>query len=137
MAPCTFPCAPTLFSVPMPLSVNQNAAPQETSGLALNKVVEVKSYGMDRYNRMLVVIFLEGKNINLEMVKGGFGEVYDGRLPRGFDIAPYLEAEKEAREAIPKTLLLLPVAVPIISFQGKTQAQFLPLKHCPAMIEAT
>ena len=69
------------------------------AGLVLNKVVDVKGYGVNRYNRILGVIYLDGKNVNLEMVRAGLAEVYDGRPPRGFDTGPYLQAEKEAREA--------------------------------------
>lgn len=65
----------------------------------MNKVVEIKGCGLDRYNRILGVIFLEGKNINLEMVKAGLAEVYRGKLPKGFDSTPCLKAEAEAREA--------------------------------------
>jgi len=74
-------------------------ATKHLAGLVLNRVVEVKGYGMDRYNRILGVIFLDGINVNLEMVKVGLAEVYDGRPPRGFDTGPYLDAEKEARDA--------------------------------------
>jgi micrococcal nuclease len=69
------------------------------AGLVLNKAVDIKSYRMDRYKRLLGVIYLEGKNINVEMVKAGLAEVYRGKLPQGFDSTPYLEAEAEAREA--------------------------------------
>jgi endonuclease YncB( thermonuclease family) len=34
----------------------------------------------------------------LEMVKAGLAEAYLGKHPLGFDTAPYLNAEKEARE---------------------------------------
>ena len=74
-------------------------ATKHLAGLVLNKVVDVKGYGMDRYNRVLGVIFVDGVNVNLEMVSVGLAEVYDGRPPRGFDTGPYVEAEKEAREA--------------------------------------
>lgn len=74
-------------------------AKKHLAGLILNKVVNIKGYGLDRYNRILGVIFLEGKNINLEMVKAGFAEVYKGKLPRGFDSKPYLQAETEAKKA--------------------------------------
>jgi endonuclease YncB( thermonuclease family) len=43
------------------------------------------------------VIFLDGKNVNLEMVKAGLAEVYRGDPPRGFDLEPFLKAEKEAQ----------------------------------------
>ena len=69
------------------------------ASLVLNKTVDIKGYGLDRYNRILGVISHDGKNINLEMVKAGLAEVYRGKPPKGFDTAPYLEAEKRAREA--------------------------------------
>jgi micrococcal nuclease len=73
-------------------------ATKHLAGLVLNKMVDVKGYGMDRYNRVLGEIFINGKNVNLEMVRVGLAEVYDGRPPRGFDTGPYLEAEREATQ---------------------------------------
>lgn len=67
--------------------------------LVLNKTVDIKGYGLGPYNRILGVIFLNGININLEMVKAGLAEVYQGKPPRGFDTVPYSQAEEEAREA--------------------------------------
>jgi hypothetical protein len=72
---------------------------KQLSGLVLNKAVEIKGYGMARYNRVLGEIFVDGKNVNLEMVKAGLAEVHRGTHAPGFDPSPYLEAEKEAREA--------------------------------------
>ncbi len=74
-------------------------AKRHLAGLVLNNVVDIKGYRMDRYDRLLGVIYLEGKNINLEMVKAGLAEVYRGKPLEGFDSAPYLEAEAEATEA--------------------------------------
>jgi len=74
-------------------------AKKHLAGFILNKVVDIKGYGLDRYNRILGVIYLNGNNINLEMVKQGLAEVYQGKSPRGFDHAPYLDAEREARAA--------------------------------------
>lgn len=68
------------------------------AGLVLNKTVDIKGYGLDRYNRILGVIYLNKHNINLEMVKAGLAEVYRGKPARGFDNGPYLEAEKRARK---------------------------------------
>ena len=48
------------------------------TGLVLNKSVDVKSYGTDRYGRTLAVVFVDGKNVNLEMVRAGLAEVYRG-----------------------------------------------------------
>jgi endonuclease YncB( thermonuclease family) len=74
-------------------------AKNHLAGLVLNKIVDIKGSCTDGYNRLLGVIYLEFKNINLEMVKAGLAEVYRGKQPEGFDSTPYLEAEKEAREA--------------------------------------
>ena len=69
------------------------------AGLVLNKIVDVKGYGIDRYGRVLGVIRSDGINVNFEMVKSGLAEVYQGDPPRGFDVKPYKEAESNAREA--------------------------------------
>jgi len=70
------------------------------AGLVLNKTVDIKGYGLDRYNRILGVIYLNNQNINLEMVKAGLAEVYRGNPPRDLKMEPYLEAEKQAKEAL-------------------------------------
>ena len=69
------------------------------AGLVLNKVVHIKGYGLDRNYQILGVIYLDGRNINLEMIKAGLAEVYTGKLPKGFDAQPYLQAEAGAQEA--------------------------------------
>jgi endonuclease YncB( thermonuclease family) len=69
------------------------------AGLLLNKTVDIKGYGLDGYSRILGVIYLDGKNINIEMVRAGLAEAYRGRPPHGFDPAPYRNAEREARAA--------------------------------------
>ena len=69
------------------------------ASLVLNKSVTVKSYDKDRYGRTLGVVYVNGKNVNLEMVKQGLAEVYRGRPAKGFDNGPYLKAEDKARKA--------------------------------------
>jgi micrococcal nuclease len=69
------------------------------ANLVLNKSVEVKSYGTDRYGRTLGVVFDGGKNANLEMVKAGLAEVYRGRSAKGLDLKTYWNAEAEAKKA--------------------------------------
>lgn len=73
-------------------------ATKHLAGLVLNKTVDIKGYGMDKYGRVLGVITVGGKNVNLEMVKAGYAEVYRGKPPHGFDLGPYLKEEQEARE---------------------------------------
>jgi len=46
----------------------------------------------------LGVISVNGKNVTLEMIKAGLAEVYRGRPPRGFDLAPYRKAETKAKK---------------------------------------
>jgi len=43
--------------------------------LILNKVVDIRGYGLDRYNRILGVIYLNSKNIDLEIIRAGLAEV--------------------------------------------------------------
>jgi len=65
--------------------------------MALNKKVFIKGYGTGPYNRILGVVYVDRKNVNLEMIKAGLAEVYRGRPPRGFDLSPYLTAEAQAK----------------------------------------
>ena len=65
--------------------------------MVLNQTAEIKEYGSDRYGRILAVVFLGGKNINLEMIKAGLAEVCRGGHASGFDRTLYEEAEKKAR----------------------------------------
>jgi len=69
------------------------------SGMVLNKTVDIKGYGLGPYNRILGVIHVDGKNVNLEMIKAGYAEVYRGKPPRGFDTGLYKKAEAEAKKA--------------------------------------
>ena len=69
------------------------------AGLVLNKVVHIKSCGLEGDNLILGAIYFNGRNINLEMLKAGLAEVYTGELPKGFDPQPYQQAEAGAKEA--------------------------------------
>jgi endonuclease YncB( thermonuclease family) len=70
------------------------------TSLVLNRTVSITSYDLDVYNRVLGVVFWEGININLQMVRSGLAEVYRGNSPKGLDIAPYWKAEEEAKTAM-------------------------------------
>ena len=69
------------------------------ASLVLNKTITIKEYGTDRYKRILGVVFVNGTNANLEMVKAGLAEVYRGRQPRWLNIKIYQEAEAGAERA--------------------------------------
>ena len=70
------------------------------TSLVLNRTVTITSYDLDVYNRVLGVVFWEGININLQMVRSGLAEVYRGNPPKGLDLEPYWKAEKQAKAAM-------------------------------------
>jgi len=69
------------------------------ASLVLKKTITIKEYGTDRYGWILGVVFVNGTNVNLEMVKAGLAEVYRGRQPRYFNVKMYKDAETEAKNA--------------------------------------
>ncbi len=75
-------------------------AKKMVENLISDKKVILKTYGTGGYNRILAEIFTKkGININLELIRKGLAEVYRGRVPEGFDISPYLEAEAAAKRS--------------------------------------
>jgi endonuclease YncB( thermonuclease family) len=74
-----------------------NIAKLHLQKLVLNKAVELEGYGLDQKSRVLAVVYIDGQNVNLEMVKEGLAEVYKGKPATGFDNRPYWDAEQEAR----------------------------------------
>ncbi len=72
-------------------------AEKQLAALVLNKLVDIKGYGLDRYGRILGEIYIDGQNVNLTMVKAGYAEVYSGRPPRGLHMQEYQKAENWAR----------------------------------------
>jgi micrococcal nuclease len=69
--------------------------------LILNKMVEIKGYGIAPYpyNHLLGEVYVGSDNINVSMLRKGLAEVSVGEPPMGLDITPYLEAEKEAKKS--------------------------------------
>lgn len=65
--------------------------------LVLDKTIELESYGLDRQSRILAVIYVDGMDVNFEMVKEGLAEVFKGKPVPGFNNRPYWDAEREAR----------------------------------------
>ena len=70
-------------------------ARQYLQGLILKKRVTIEQVGLDDDNQVLGIVQLNDRNINLEMVREGYAEVYQGK--QFFNIRPYWEAEKEAK----------------------------------------
>ena len=70
-------------------------AKKALSDKVLGKTVQVTTYGKDKYDRLLGIIKLDGRNINLEMVKAGFAWHY-----KQYSTSKVLaKAEEEARKA--------------------------------------
>lgn len=69
------------------------------AGLLGRKKIAVKSYGIGGYNRQLAEVFVAGKNINLEMIRAGFAEVYPGRRPKNLDSQLYFKTQSTAKRA--------------------------------------
>jgi endonuclease YncB( thermonuclease family) len=74
-------------------------AEKHLAGLVLNRVVDIKGYGSDRYGRILAEIYIDDRNINIEMLKSGYAEIYSGRAPRDLYMKEYKKAEDWARSA--------------------------------------
>jgi micrococcal nuclease len=63
------------------------------------KRVRVEIYGVDRYQRLLATIFVDGKDINLAMIEVGLAEVYQGPESGNPYKAQYQAVEEAARAA--------------------------------------
>jgi endonuclease YncB( thermonuclease family) len=62
----------------------------------INKKVRVDIVDIDRYRRMVGIVHLDNRNINLEMVREGWAWAYRQYLDRPY-ASEYLGAENEAR----------------------------------------
>jgi endonuclease YncB( thermonuclease family) len=71
-------------------------ATKHLASLVLKKTITIKEYGTDRYKRILGVVFVNGTNANLEMVKAGLAEVYRGKHAIYFNPNIYQKAEAQA-----------------------------------------
>jgi endonuclease YncB( thermonuclease family) len=56
------------------------------AGLVLDKVVDIKNYALDQYNHVLDGLFIDGKSINIEIIKQGLVEVPWSPFSRGGDL---------------------------------------------------
>ena len=62
----------------------------------MGKKVRVVIIDTDKYKRMVGIVYLESRNINLEMIWEGWAWAYREYLDRPY-ASQYLDAEKEAR----------------------------------------
>lgn len=67
--------------------------------MTLNKHVTIEGHGVDEMNRVLGVLFVNGVNVNMEMIRSGCARVYRGDPPHPLYLLPYLKAEQSARRA--------------------------------------
>ena len=74
-------------------------ASEYLSHLVLNKTIEIQGHGYVNIDLMLGTVFLDGRNINLEMVQAGLAEVYRGESPKDLNLDPFFKAQLESREA--------------------------------------
>ena len=49
--------------------------------MVLNKEVFIKCYGAGQNNRILAVVYVDRKNVNLKLIKGDLSEVHQGSDP--------------------------------------------------------
>jgi len=64
----------------------------------MDKKVKVDILDIDKYRRMVGMIYLDEKNINLEMVREGYAEAFVEYLKEPYK-SEFLKAEREARLA--------------------------------------
>ncbi len=71
-------------------------AKQFTANLVAGKAVEVKVYDTDRYGRSVGVVFVDGTNVNREIIKNGFAWQYQRYCKKSF-CDDWLKLERQAR----------------------------------------
>ena len=61
--------------------------------------LEYDEYKFDKYDRVLAYVFIDGKNMSLEMIQKGYAKFanYDGRKPLIYQ-TEFLKAEQEAKD---------------------------------------
>lgn len=73
-----------------------NDARDYLASLVGQRSVRVEIRDIDRYRRMVAIIWLNERNVNLEMVSAGMAEAYGEYLKQPYR-APFLQAELEAK----------------------------------------
>ena len=67
--------------------------------MILNRNVEIECFDLEEHDIYLGTVCIGQREINLEMVLAGLAEVDTERLPVGFEIRPYFDAERSAKAA--------------------------------------
>lgn len=73
-------------------------AQKQLSDLLFNKQFSFEAKSRMINHQVLAVVYSDGKNVNLEMIRSGLAEVYKGSLPSDFDIEPYRNEEAAAKK---------------------------------------
>jgi len=93
-------------------------AKQFTSAMVFGKDVQVKEYNLDMYSRMVARIYVDGKDLSLELIKGGLAWHY-----KRYSSDPTLaEAEEQARKAR-RGLWSMPSPVPPWEYRKSHERQ--------------
>jgi endonuclease YncB( thermonuclease family) len=66
------------------------------ASLVAQRSVRVEILDIDRYRRVVGIIWLAERNVNLEMIAAGMAEAYVEYLKKPYR-APFIQAEQEAR----------------------------------------
>jgi len=66
------------------------------ASLVGQKAVRVEIHDIDHYRRMVAIIWLNERNVNLEMITAGMAEAYREYLKQPYR-TPFLQAEQEAK----------------------------------------
>jgi endonuclease YncB( thermonuclease family) len=69
-----------------------------TSSMVAGKNVSIKSETIDKYGRSVAMVFVNGSNVNEQIVKQGYGWVYR-KYCKGAFCNDWLELEKQARNS--------------------------------------
>ena len=70
-------------------------AKQAMSELVFGKEVELRVHTTDRYGRLVCLVFVEGADVGLELIKQGLAWAYDHYLP---EASPEIQAQYPAAE---------------------------------------
>jgi endonuclease YncB( thermonuclease family) len=63
--------------------------------LVFGKDVELRPHATDRYGRTVAMLFVDGRDVGLELIKGGLAWAYEYYLP---EASPQIQAQYTAAE---------------------------------------